>query len=155
MEKQSFEAHLRYILVTDVSGFLLGALILIVISRIRAMVSPLALALIIIALGLAFGLDIALWLRRGIRSVEVDGETLVLYRGTGMTPQPIRKDTVQQIRVVRRLGRRTAVLQLSRFRAVRITEEAFPRESFSRFLSVLETWASVPSRNEGGPPPSR
>ncbi len=147
MEKQSFEAHLRYLLATDVAGFLLGALILFLVSRIRAMVSPLALALIIIALGVAFGLDVALWLRRGVRSIELDDETLVLYRGTGMTPQPIRKDSVRQIRVVRRLGRRTAVLQLSRFRAVRITEEAFPRESFTRFLSMLETWASDPSRN--------
>ncbi len=147
MEKQSFEAHLRYLLATDVAGFLLGALILFLVSRIRAMVSPLALALIIIALGVAFGLDVALWLRRGVRSIELDDETLVLYRGTGMAPQPIRKDSVRQIRVVRRLGRRTAVLQLSRFRAVRITEEAFPRESFTRFLSLLETWASDPSRN--------
>ncbi|HVO38276.1 MAG TPA: hypothetical protein VMV03_04530 [Spirochaetia bacterium] len=147
MGKKSFEAHLRYLLATDVAGFLIGALILILVSRIRSIVSPLALVLIIIALGLAFGLDVALWLRRGIRSVELDDETLVLYRGTAMTPQPIRKDSVQRIRVVNRLGRRTAVLHLSKIRSVRITEEAFPRETFSRFLSVLEAWGTDPSRN--------
>lgn len=147
MEKLSFEAHLRYRLATDIGGFLFGALLLIIVTRIRFLLPPLAIVLIIVALGLGFALDVALWLYRGIRSVELEDAAITLYRGVAMKRQRIEKEKITRIRIVRRLGRRTAVLQLSTLHAARINEEAFPRESFGRLLSALQAWAADPSRN--------
>ncbi len=140
MEKASFPAHLRYILATDAAAFFLGALLVLLISRIRALVSPLAVVVLIAALALAFAGDIALWLYRGIRSIELDDQSITLLRGKDLKPQVVARDQVVSVEIGRRFLRRVAVLRLSRFLVVRITEEAFSQEMFSRFLAALSGW---------------
>ncbi len=147
MGKLSFEAHLRYVLATDIAGFLLGLLLLFLVSRIRSLISPLAFVLLLIALAAGFALDVILWVVRGVRSVELDDDALTLYRGASMTPQRIGRSSVQRIRIVQRMGRRTVVMQLGGLRRARVNEEAFPRESFGRLITALRDWGSDPSRN--------
>ncbi len=140
MEKASFPAHLRYILATDAAAFFFAALLVLLVSRIRAFISPLAVAVVIAALALAFAGDVALWLYRGIRSVELDDQSITLLRGKDLRPLVLTRDQVVGVEIGRRFLRRVAVLRLSRVRAVRISEEAFSQEEFSRFLAALSGW---------------
>jgi len=140
MEKVSFEGHLRYILATNATAFLMGALLVLVISRIRAMISPLAVVALIAALALAFAADVALWVYRGIHSIELDDQALTLFRGKNLRPQVLDREAIVSVEIGRRFLRRMVLLRLSRFRAVRITEEAFSQEAFSRFLAALSGW---------------
>ncbi len=140
MEKTSFPAHLRYLLATDAAAFLFATLLVLLASRIRALLSPLAVVVVIAALAVAFGCDVALWIFRGIRSIELDEETLTLLRGRELKPQTITKDGIAGLEIRRRFMRRTVSVRLSRFHVVRITEEAFSPEVFSRFLAVLAGW---------------
>jgi hypothetical protein len=140
MEKASFEAHLRYILATDLTAFLFAALLVLLVSRIRAIISPLAVVVVIASLALAFAGDVALWLYRGIRSIELDEQTLTLFRGEALKPQVLARDAVVSVEIKRRFLRRVVLLRLSRVLVVRITEEAFPQEVFNRFLAALSGW---------------
>jgi hypothetical protein len=140
MEKMSFQAHLRYILTTDLAAFLVAVLIVLLATRIRSLLSPLALVLVIAVLALVFIVDVALWLTRGIRSVEVDEQSLTIYRGRDLKATVIPRQQVAGIVIRKRLMRRAVTVKLSRFKAERITEEAFSAEVFSRFLSVLAGW---------------
>ena len=140
MEKLSFQAHARYVLATDLAAFLLAVLIVLLASRIKVLLSPLALVLVIAALGLVFVGDVVIWLTRGIRSIEVDEQSLTLYRGRDLKARVITRQEVVGLVIQRRLMRRTVTVRLSRLKAVRITEEAFSPEAFSRFLSVLAGW---------------
>ncbi|HTP57418.1 MAG TPA: hypothetical protein VMM82_00785, partial [Spirochaetia bacterium] len=134
------QAHARYVLATDLAAFLLAVLIVLLASRIKVLLSPLALVLVIAALGLVFVGDVVIWLTRGIRSIEVDEQSLTLYRGRDLKARVITRQEVVGLVIQRRLMRRTVTVRLSRLKAVRITEEAFSPEAFSRFLSVLAGW---------------
>jgi len=140
MEKMSFQANLRYVLATDLAAFLLAALIVLLASRIRALLSPLAVVIVIAALALVFAGDVAIWLTRGVRSVEVDEHSLTVYRGRDLKAKVITREEITGLVIQRRFMRRTVTIRLSRLKAVRITEEAFSPEAFSRFLSVLAGW---------------
>jgi len=140
MEKMRFQAHLRYLLATNIAAFLFAALIVLLASRIRALISPLAVVVVIVALAVAFGADVALWLLRGIHSIELEDHTLILYRGQSRVPQLINRQDILSITTKRRFMRRLIVLRLSPAHAVRITEEAFSPEAFNRFLMVLASW---------------
>ena len=140
MEKIRFEAHLRYILATNVAAFLFAALIVLLASRIRALISPLAVVVVILALVVAFGGEVALWLSRGIHSIELDDQTLLLYRGRGRISQLINRKDVLAVTTSRRFMRRVVRIRLSPFHTVRITEEAFSPEVFNNFLTVLASW---------------
>ncbi len=140
MEKMSFQAHLRYILTTDLVAFLVAALIVMLASRIRALISPLAVVVVVAALFLTFGGDVVVWLKQGIRSIEVDDQSMTLYRGRELKARVIARQDVTAVVIRKRFLRRTVTVRLSRFKAVRITEEAFSAEVFSRFLSVMAGW---------------
>jgi len=143
--KETFriDAHPRYLVATDAAGFLVGAVLLFAASRIPSILSPLALALLVAALALGFGIDVAVWLRRGVRSIELREDRLTLFRGRAIRAEVYARETVSGIRAVRRLGRHSAVLSVprgSRRRRLRIREDAFPREAFDHFLAALGKW---------------
>jgi hypothetical protein len=140
MEKASFQAHLRYMLATDIAAFLFAALLVLIASRIRAIISPLAVVIVIAAFAVAFAGDVALWLYRGIRSIDLDDQTLTLFRGMDLKAQSFARETVAGVEIKRRFLRRMVILRLSRIRAVRITEEAFPHETFNNFLEAISGW---------------
>ena len=140
MEKASFQAHLRYMLATDIAAFLFAALLVLIASRVRAIISPLAVVIVIAAFAAAFAGDVALWLYRGIRSIDLDDQTLTLFRGMDLKAQSFTRETVAGVEIKRRFLRRMVILRLSRIRAVRITEEAFPHEIFSNFLEAISGW---------------
>ena len=135
-----FEAHLRYILTTNVAAFLFAALIVLLASRIRAFISPLAVVVVILALAVAFGGEAALWVSRGIHSIELHDQTLVLYRGRKRVSQLISRKDVLVVTTRRRFMRRVVLVRLSPFHTVRITEEAFSPEVFNDFLTALVSW---------------
>lgn len=140
MEKASFQAHLRYMLATDIAAFLFAALLVLIASRIRAIISPLAVVIVIAAFAIAFAGDVALWLYRGIRSIDLDEQTLTLFRGMDLKAHSFTRETVAGVEIKRRFLRRMVILRLSRIRAIRITEEAFPHEVFNNFLEAISGW---------------
>ncbi len=136
----SVEAHPRYLIVTDSASFAIGAVLLLLASRIRSLFSPLAVVILIFCLALGFGCDILIWFLRGIRSLELDDESLTLYRGPSLEMQRIDRAAISAVRVRSRLGRRGAVLLLGPKNKVWIAEDSFPHEAFTRFLSALAEW---------------
>jgi hypothetical protein len=136
----SVDAHPRYLIATDAASFAIGAVLLLLVSRIRSFLSPLAAAILIVCLAIGFGLDILVWFLRGIRSIELDDESLTLYRGPSLEKQRIDRSMISAVSIRSRLGRRGAVLLFGPRRRLRIAEDAFPNEAFARFLSALAGW---------------
>jgi hypothetical protein len=136
----SVNAHPRYLIATDAASFAIGAVLLLLVSRIRLFLSPLAVLLLIICLAMGFGFDILIWFLNGIRSIELDGESLTLYRGLSLEMQRFNRETITAVSVRSRLGRRSVVLLLGEKHKLRIAEDAFPSEEFARFLSALAGW---------------
>jgi hypothetical protein len=141
MTAASLDAHPRYLLATDVAAFVLGTLVLAALGRIPRFISPLAIGLLVACLAILLGLDLLRWHLNGIRSLRLEGEDLTVYRGPGLAAQQVPRRALAALRVSRRLGKRTAVLRLGNGKKLRISEDAFPREAFGRFLSALEQWA--------------
>jgi len=140
MEKAGFQAHARYLIATDLAAFVFATLVVLVASRIRALISPLAVLVVIAALAVVFGCDVALWIYRGVRSIELDEDSITLFRGSELKPLVISRREIAGLETRRRLMRRVVVVKRWGARAVRITEEAFAPEAFSRFLTVLADW---------------
>jgi hypothetical protein len=136
----SANAHPRYIVVTDISAFALVTLLLLLVSRIPSILSPLALISFLAAFALGFAAHIGLWLLRGIRSVDLDDDALLLYRGASLTLHRVERRLLRGVRIRRGMGRRMALLRLASGKRLRIPEDAFPREAFARFLAALEEW---------------
>jgi hypothetical protein len=136
----SVDAHPRYLIATDAASFVIGAVLLLLVSRIRSFLSPLAVAVLITCLALGFGFDVLIWFLKGIRSIELDDESLTLYRGPSLEMQRINRGMVMAVSIRSRLGRRGAVVLLGERRRLRIAEDAFPKEPFERFLSTLAGW---------------
>jgi hypothetical protein len=134
------DAHPRYLIATDAAAFAVGAVLLLLVSLIRSLFSPLAVALLIACLAIGFGIDIGVWFLRGIRSVELEEELLILYRGPSLEIQRVDRGAVSAVTIRSRFGRRGAVLLLGAKHKVRIAEDAFPKEAFTRFLSALGHW---------------
>jgi hypothetical protein len=136
----SLSAHSRYLIASDLVAFVLITIVLLAVFLIPTLLSLLAFSLLSLCVGIGFGVDIALWFRRGIRSVELDDEALTLYRGKELVPRRIERKTVGGVAIRRVIGRRSAVVRLSDGKRVRIPEDAFPPEAFARFLAALESW---------------
>ena len=124
----------------DVGAFLVGVLLLALATLVPSLLSWLAFGLLTATLAAGFGLDFLLWRRRGIRSIEIDPDQLTLYRGPSMVPQRILRSSVGSLRTARGLARRVALLRMIRGRPIRIPEDGFAREEFSRFLTHLSAW---------------
>ena len=136
----SVDAHPRYLIATDAAALAIGAVLLLLVSRIQSLLSPLAAAILILCLAIGFGFDVLAWFLRGIRSIELDDESLTVYRGPSLEMQRINREMVTAVRVRSRLGRRAAVVLLGPKQTLRIAEDAFPKESFERFLSTIAGW---------------
>lgn len=134
------DAHPRYLIATDVVAFVLAAALVLLVSRIPMLLSGLACTLLIALLALGFGLDVLRWWRQGIRSVELDDSTLTVLRGPWLAARRIERRQVTGLRIPWRPGRRAAILRVSHGRRLVITEDAFPREAFARFLTALDAW---------------
>jgi hypothetical protein len=136
----SVDANPRYIVVTDCAGFLASAIALLLLSLVPSLFSALAIGLLISALAAGFGLDVALWFARGIRSVELSEDSLALYQGLARASRIIGRSRIAGLRVRTTLGRRAIVIRLLPRGSVRIAEDAFQREAFSRLVAALSAW---------------
>jgi hypothetical protein len=151
MNQGGMKAQLRMdarpvLLYTASAGALVLIAALLLLARlVPALVSVLAVVLLSAAVAAGLTAEVLVWQARGIRSVEIDGDTLTVYRGRTLAAQAVARASVTALRAARRWGGRIAVLTLKDARpgkrtVLRIGEEAFPREQFTRFLTVLEAW---------------
>ena len=134
------DAHPRYLITTDAASFAIAAVILLAASRIRSFLSSLAVIILIIGLALGFGFDVLMWHLRGIRSIELDDDSLTIYRGPRLEMRRFTRGMVTGVSLRRRLWRQGAVILLGPKSRLRIAEDAFPKEPFERFLTALADW---------------
>jgi hypothetical protein len=133
-------AHSRYLIATDAAALVLVEALLFGLGRVRVLLSPLALWLISVLVFVGFALDVTAWYWRGIRSVDVDSDVLTVYRGRSLSAQAFPRSSIVRLKVTRFPGARGVRLRASSGRRERITEQAFPRDEFTRFLSIVELW---------------
>lgn len=145
--KVQFRMDARPVLVYTASAGALALVVgLLLLARlVPSLVSLLAVALLSAAAAAGLAAEVLVWRARGIRSVQLDGDTLTVYRGRALAAQEVARAAVTALRTVRRWGGRVAVLTVKDARpgkrsGLRISEGAFPREQFGRFLVVLEAW---------------
>jgi len=136
----TIHAHSRYLIVTDAVVLVLVEALLFGLGRVSVLLSPLAFWLMSVVILLGFALDVAAWYWRGIRSVDVDADVLTVYRGPSLSAQAFPRSSIARLKVTRFPGARAVRLRASSGRRERITEQAFPRDEFTRFLSIVELW---------------
>ncbi|OHD74791.1 MAG: hypothetical protein A2177_15510 [Spirochaetes bacterium RBG_13_68_11] len=90
--------------VIDAAGFLLGAVLLVAARLVPQLISALAFWLLLAALACVFGVDLLLWFARGVRAIELDGDTLTVRRGRSRTAQRIERVAVRSVRSRRTWG---------------------------------------------------
>jgi len=136
----TIHAHSRYLIVTDAAVLVLVEALLFGVGRVRVLLSPLAFWLLSAVAVVGFALDVAAWFWRGIRAVDVDADVLTVYRGPSLSAQAFPRSSIVRLKVTRFPGARGVRLRASSGRRERITEQAFPRDEFTRFLSIVEMW---------------
>ncbi len=136
----TIHAHSRYLIVTDAVVLVLVEALLFGVGRVRVLLSPLAFWLLSAAVLVGFALDVAAWYWKGVRAVEVDDDLLTVYRGRSLSAQAFSRSSIVRLKVTRFPGARRVRLRASSGRREKIAEQAFPRDEFTRFLSIMETW---------------
>jgi hypothetical protein len=136
----SIDAHPRYLIATDAASFAVAAVLILLVSLIRSFLSPLAVVILVACIGIGFGFDILTWFLNGTRSIELDDESLTLYKGPSLDIQRIDRGMVTAVSLGSRLWRRGVVVFFGEKRKLRIAEDAFPKEPFERFLTTLADW---------------
>ena len=134
-------AHPRYLISTDAAALVVAELLLLALSRVRLLFSPLAFLLLALGVLAGFAADVGLWFWKGIRAVEISDDLLTVHRGISLLPEEYQRSVVLSARISRLLGSRSVRLRTMSGRRLRITENAFQRDEFSRFLSALQEWA--------------
>ena len=136
----SIHAHPRYLVATDAAALLVAEVILFVLSRVRVLLSPLAFLLLGLGVLLGFAADVGLWFWKGVRAVELSDDLLTVYRGPSLAPEAVQRSVILSARISRLPGGRSVRLRAMSGRRLRITENAFQRDEFTRFLAALQGW---------------
>ncbi len=145
----AIHAHHRSLIATDVSALALALVVLFAASRVRLLLSPLAFGILAAFLVLGFAADIGLWFLKGIRTAEISEETLVLHSGRALREQIIPRRSITRARFIRSPLRRSIRLRLDSGRTVKIAEDAFGHEAFTRFLAACGEWTPPAARMRG------
>ncbi len=137
----SADASLRYLLVPSITACVIIVLVLFALNRIGEVLSTLAFVLLSLAVAAGFACEALVWLQFGVRRIEVDERSLTLYRGRALRQRSVERISVRSVRVVSRLGRRSATLYLGRGRWLRVASSAFPAEAFTAILDAIAEWS--------------
>jgi hypothetical protein len=104
------QAKPQYLVVANTGAFLLGALIFFLVGRIPLLFSPLAVALLIAALGLALGAELAIWLWRGVRAIVFHDGSLDVEYGPARRTLHVEMEDIAEVSMARGLrGRRILI----------------------------------------------
>ena len=104
------------------------------------LLSPLASFLLGLLVLAGFAADVGIWFWTGARSVELSDEELTVYRGPRLSRQSVPRSSVAHVRVRKVAGACVVRLRTRSGRYLRLSEVAFPREEFRRFLAAIRTW---------------
>lgn len=136
----SIHAHPRYLIATDAASLLVAEVILFALSRIRLLFSPLAYLLLGLGVLIGFAADVGLWFWKGVRALELTDELLTVFRGPALSPETVQRSVILRARISRLPGSRSVRLRTMSGRRLRITENAFQRDEYTRFLAALQGW---------------
>jgi hypothetical protein len=104
------DAQPAYLAVTNAGAFLLGTLLVFLLSRIPLLLSPLAFWALVIVLGAALSLEILSWYRKGPRSITIEKDGVRLERGSSRTILWLEWRMIADVRMTRSVrGRRIRV----------------------------------------------
>jgi hypothetical protein len=138
---------IRTIIAVNAQAFLMGTVLLFLLSRIRLLFSVPVLLFMITALVVALALDVLVWFFNGIRTAQVDSHGLILERGRARDLLIIRREQILNVRVRRLLGKslllavqpmkRKIVPLKSAAPRVRISDAGFPKADFDRLVAEV------------------
>jgi hypothetical protein len=137
------ESRPARVLAIDAAGFLFGVALLTGARFVPQLISPLAFWLLFAALAAAFGSDGLRWLLRGVRRIELDGDTLTLRTGIRRASQRIERAEVRAVRARRGWGGQAVVLKIggrSGRRRIVLRDDAFVRTAFAGLVERLAAW---------------
>lgn len=150
------ESSVNNLLGVNIGAFVLGTAVLIFLSFFQFLVSPLAIGLLIAALALCLGGEIAAWHLRGARRITMDSAAMTLELGNNRTVRRIRESELKNIRIRRFLverwvvidlraaaGSRSLFARLGRGQRIRIHGNAFRSVEFESFLEEISRWRIV------------
>jgi hypothetical protein len=138
----SIHSHARNLIVANTAALLLLELMLFALSRIRHLVSPLAIVFFGTLIFLGLAADVVRWFWHGVRAAEVNDDFLTLNTGRKLTRIAIPRKAIRCTKISRLPGNRKTRLQMTKGHPVTISEIAFSHQDFSLFLAALEEWAT-------------
>jgi hypothetical protein len=131
------KAKVHYLIAADLGAFLLGAVFFLLIGRIPLLFSPAAIVGLIAALGFVLGFELLLWLRRGVRAVRVDGDSISLEFGPARPALQIPRMMVREITMSRGLrGRRIIISVRNERRRPRFLEGPLDFIRFGQRITI-------------------
>jgi hypothetical protein len=128
---------------TGAAGFALGAILLVAARFVPQLISPLAFWLLLAALAAGFGVELLLWASRGVRAIELDGDTLSLWGGRTRSIQRIERSAVRTVRSRRSWGGNSIELTFPDRGRTMLRDDAFDRDAFAGLADRLAAWGGV------------
>jgi hypothetical protein len=141
----------------NVSAFVLGTVVLALLSLFRLLLPPSAVVSAVAVLALCLGWEIAAWYLHGVRLVFLGPEEMRIELGKGPDVRIILKKESKKIRVRRFLGESRVVIPLRepsetrafpwRFKQssrIVIRDGAFRKEEFERLIDAVSRWRLTP-----------
>jgi hypothetical protein len=155
--KFRMEGSASNMLVTNISGAMLGAILLFFLLSVRLLFSPALFLVMFLVLAAYMVGDYLLWQGNGVRAVEIDRDSITIFRGKGLKPAVIDQGQITGINVISKLKRRiVTILTGGKEKRVfpgvtiftgsrtRIAEDAFNDLEFSEFIERLKRFQPAP-----------
>jgi hypothetical protein len=140
------DGTLKRLLLVYSGAFVIGAVLTYIYVIMLVKMGHLILLILAVPLYIYVFSDLFLWMRKGVRSVEIDSSGLIVYRMNAQTPDRLEADQVTGVYVSRFLDRTTinivlrggtvkSFLGIKRYSGprIRMTNEPYDRAQFLEF----------------------
>lgn len=144
------ETASKYLIYTNIGGFLGGILLLFLLSSLKRISNIYLFIVGIIIIFLYMFIDYIKWQESGIRKIEIEGNSIKVYRGKNKNLTTIPIEKITGIDIFSKLGRRiinimiggTILKPISGITLfsgprIRITDDYFKDTDFDKFVEVL------------------
>jgi len=150
--QNTFKMHASgyYLMIVNVSGFVLGAALLFLLLVIRVLYNPFLFIVGMMLIGFYLLFDYKKWMKKGIQLVEINTEGINIFRGSEMILSRIDKKQITGINVFKKIKRRIVNILLGGYAdsslpgvtlfsgpRIRITDDAFSEAEFGIFIEKL------------------
>ncbi|MBS4014907.1 MAG: hypothetical protein KGZ86_00485 [Candidatus Latescibacteria bacterium] len=150
-EKFQMHASAQSLLTVNISGIIIGIILLLLLLTIRHLYTLGLFIVGIIVIAIYMISDYLIWQKRGIRTIELDANGITLYRGKNKTVQRIDRSQITEINFFKKIKRRIVTIMLGgqvikptpgitlfKGNRVRISNDSFNDNEFSIFIEKLK-----------------